>query len=91
MKRADLQVLSERLLLGLVTALFLAPFVWLMATAYKPAMDLITSFAINWNIVSCATPAWARTVFPNLLEEEAVARLWDAIFAASRIDAPKHT
>ena len=52
----------------------------------RPSLELITNFAINWNIVACATPAWARTVFPDLTEAEAVARLWDAIFAASRID-----
>ena len=52
----------------------------------RPSLELITNFAINWNIVACATPAWARTVFPDLAEAEAVARLWDAIFAASRID-----
>lgn len=57
------------------------------STAYRPALDLIARSAINWTIVSAATPAWARTVFPDLPEDEAVARLWDAIFAASRIDA----
>ena len=58
------------------------------SVAYKPALELITNFAINGNIVSYATPSWARTMFPNLPEEEGVARLWDAIFAASRVDAP---
>jgi aminopeptidase len=58
------------------------------SVAYRPALDLITTFAINWNIVCYATPSWARTVFPNLPEAEGVARLWDAIFAASRVDAP---
>ncbi len=56
--------------------------------AYRPALELITNFAINWNIVCYATPSWARTVFPDLPEQEGVARLWDAIFAASRVDAP---
>ncbi|AWN44067.1 aminopeptidase [Methylobacterium durans] len=56
--------------------------------AYVPALELIANFATNWTIVSAATPAWARTVFPDLPEEAAVARLWDAIFAASRIDGP---
>ncbi|KPL52539.1 peptidase M29 [Prosthecomicrobium hirschii] len=57
------------------------------SAAYRPALDLIARSAINWTIVSAATPAWARTVFPDLPEAEAVARLWDAIFAASRVDA----
>ncbi|WP_270934220.1 aminopeptidase [Falsiroseomonas oryzae] len=56
--------------------------------AYRPALELITSFAINWNLVPAATPGWARQVFPGLPEEEAVARLWDAIFAACRVDVP---
>ncbi len=54
--------------------------------ANRPSLELITNFAINWNIVACATPAWARTVFPDLPEAIAVERLWKAIFAASRID-----
>ncbi len=53
--------------------------------AYRPALELITNSAINWTIVACATPAWARAVFPALPEAEAMARLWGAIFAASRV------
>ena len=56
--------------------------------AYHPARELITRHAINWTIVACATPAWAKAMFPNLPPDEALARLWDAIFAASRIDRP---
>ena len=58
------------------------------STAYLPALEMIAGFATNWTIVSAATPAWAKTVFPDEPEEVAVARLWDAIFAASRVDAP---
>jgi aminopeptidase len=54
----------------------------------KPAMELITRHEINWTIVPCATPAWARLAFPNETEEVAVARLWDAIFASIRINTP---
>jgi aminopeptidase len=54
--------------------------------AYRPALELITRHEINWTIVACATPAWAAAVFPDLPQDEAVARLWDAIFAASRAD-----
>jgi len=55
------------------------------ARVSRPALELITNFAINWNIVAYATPAWAAQVFPDLPPDEAVSRLWDAIFAASRI------
>ena len=58
------------------------------SVAYRPALELITNFAINWSIVSYASPAWARRMFPDVPEAEAVARLWDAIFAASRVDQP---
>ena len=56
--------------------------------AYRPALDLITASAINWSLVPSATPAWARAVFPDLAEAEALSRLWEAIFAATRVDAP---
>ncbi len=56
------------------------------SVAYRPALELITNFDINWSIVSYATPAWAALMFPDLSAEAAVAKLWDAIFAASRID-----
>ena len=58
------------------------------SVAYQPALELITNFAINWSIVSYATPSWARAMFPGETEDAAVARLWDAIFAASRVDTP---
>ncbi len=53
--------------------------------ANKPAMELITKHAINWSIVAAATPEWAKLVFPGLPVDEAVAKLWDAIFLASRV------
>jgi aminopeptidase len=56
--------------------------------ASREVLDLLTKFTVNWCIVACATPAWARAIFPDLPEDQAVARLWDAIFAASRIDGP---
>lgn len=56
------------------------------SVANRPALQIITSFAVNWNIVAAATPAWAALVFPNEPEERAVAKLWEAIFAASRVN-----
>jgi aminopeptidase len=58
------------------------------SAAYKPALELIVGFDINWSIVSYATPAWAKAVFPDDPAPVALARLWDAIFAASRVDGP---
>ena len=56
--------------------------------AYRPALELIARHEINWTIVACATPAWADAVFPDLPQDEAVRRLSNAIFAASRADQP---
>jgi aminopeptidase len=57
-----------------------------LSKAYRPALELITRHDINWTIVSAATPAWAAAAFPGLPAEEALAKLWNAIFAASRVD-----
>ncbi|MFV0279337.1 MAG: aminopeptidase [Rhodoblastus sp.] len=53
--------------------------------ANSPALELIAGFAINWTIVPAATPAWARCVFPDEPADKALAKLWDAIFSASRV------
>lgn len=39
-----------------------------------------------WCIASIPIPSWAETVFPGLPAGEAMEKLWDAIFAAVRID-----
>ncbi len=57
-----------------------------MARAYRPALDLITQYTLNWSIVPFASPAWAKAMFPEEPEGVAVARLWDAIFASARVD-----
>lgn len=59
-----------------------------MSKAYKPALEHISNFRINWNIAAYPGATWAKRVFPDLPEEEAVRRLAEAIFAASRVDGP---
>ena len=56
--------------------------------AYRPALELITGFAINWCVIAAATPAWAKSVFPGVAEAEAMDRLWRAIFACTKADLP---
>jgi aminopeptidase len=58
-----------------------------VSQAYRPALELITRHAINWTIVASATPAWAAAMFPGDAPDAALAKLWDAIFSTSRIDA----
>jgi aminopeptidase len=57
-----------------------------VSAAYQPALELIVRHAINWTIVAGATPAWAAAVFPDDPPEQALARLWDAIFETTRIN-----
>lgn len=40
-----------------------------------------------WCIAGAASPAWARKVFPDASEQEAVEKLWEAIFITARADA----
>jgi aminopeptidase len=56
--------------------------------AYRPALEYISGFAVNWCVISYATASWARSVFPNLPEAKAVEKLWAAIFACTRADMP---
>jgi aminopeptidase len=56
------------------------------SVANRPVGDLVQRAHMPWTILAYATPAWARKAFPDLPEAEAVAKLWDAIFAATRAD-----
>jgi aminopeptidase len=58
------------------------------SVAYRPALDKIAGFDINWNIVAYPTLSWAKRVFLGEADEAAVGKLADAIFAASRVDGP---
>jgi aminopeptidase len=57
-----------------------------VSIGYRPALELITRHEINWTIVASATPAWASAMFPDDPSDIALAKLWDAIFATSRIN-----
>jgi aminopeptidase len=54
--------------------------------AYQPALEKITNFDTNWNIIAYPSLSWAKLVFPDVPEDVAVAKLAEAIFAASRVD-----
>ena len=54
--------------------------------ALTPARERITRFDINWNIVAWPGLAWAKRMFPDLPENEAQAKLAEAIFFASRVN-----
>ena len=51
---------------------------------YRSGLD----FGKNaWSIVGAPVLAWAQTVFPNVPEDEAIYRLWDAILMAARVNS----
>jgi aminopeptidase len=56
------------------------------AAAAEPVSRIVSALQVNWCIAAAATPAWARAVFPGMDADAALARLWDAIFAVSRVD-----
>jgi aminopeptidase len=41
---------------------------------------------MHWAIVGAPTTAWAKTVFPDLSDEEALEKLWEAVFKTVRVD-----
>jgi aminopeptidase len=54
----------------------------------KPYSEKIMVDAVNWCVAAMPSPAWAKSVFPNLNQEAAIAALWEAIFMTTRADQP---
>ncbi len=52
---------------------------------HKPTFRYVENNNINWNVISTATPSWAKKVFPELSLKMARERLWDVIFKVCRI------
>ena len=53
--------------------------------ALKDFYRLQMSSGFPWCIASIPIPSWAKRVFPDLTEEQAMESLWEAIFKAVRI------
>jgi len=45
---------------------------------------------VAWSIGAYATPKWAKKLFPELSENDAVEKLWSAIFKICRVDQPNY-
>ena len=54
--------------------------------AFEPFYKRMMASEIPWNVVAVPNKKWAMKVFPNVAEEEAMEKLWNAIFLAVRID-----
>lgn len=57
-----------------------------ISQAMAPVMKYRMTGITKWTIVAMPSVPWAKSVFPDLDEEEAVAKLWEKIFAATRVD-----
>ena len=54
--------------------------------AMKDVSAAMMSNEVQWCVVSIPTKGWARKVFPDLSEADAVENLWDSIFSIVRAD-----
>ncbi|MGE5374427.1 MAG: aminopeptidase [Bacteroidota bacterium] len=55
---------------------------------YQHVNAKVSRNAINWCVVAAGAPAWAKKIFPDLPEEEAQQKLWQAIFETTRATEP---
>ncbi len=56
------------------------------AVANKENMKYTMNDLNSWCVVSIPTSSWAKRIFPDLTEEDAVNKLWEAIFEATRMN-----
>lgn len=54
--------------------------------AMAPVMKYRMTGITKWNIIAMPSIPWAKSVFPDLSDEEAIEKLWENIFAATRVD-----
>jgi aminopeptidase len=54
--------------------------------ASKRLMAYTMQNKVKWCVTAVASPAWAEAAFPDLPEDEAMQKLWENIFKATRVD-----
>ncbi len=55
--------------------------------ALSPAMKYRMTGHTKWAIVAVPSPAWAKSVYPELSEEAAIDALWEKVLDATRVSA----
>lgn len=58
------------------------------AKHYKAIGDQQGINAVQWTVICPPTPDWATKIFPDISEDAALSRLWEAVFKACRLDNP---
>ena len=56
------------------------------STAIKEYRDRLMSNKNTWCVASIPTISWAKKVFPDLSEDDAMEKLWNSIFNTVRVD-----
>ncbi|MBQ5487881.1 MAG: aminopeptidase [Clostridia bacterium] len=56
------------------------------SAANREVMSMIMANEVPWCVASVPVPSWAKKIFPDIPEDEAVERLWEEIYSAIRID-----
>lgn len=56
------------------------------ATALQEYRERLMSNRNTWCVISIPTVSWAKKVFPNLAEGDAINHLWNSIFTTVRVD-----
>lgn len=54
--------------------------------AQQPFMSYIMNGQVSWNVLAYPNIPWAKKVFPDLTDEEALESLWKQIFTITRSD-----
>ncbi len=53
--------------------------------ATREISEIVSGDEINWCLIGAASPAWAKRVFPQADDQQAVELLWEKIFLTSRV------
>jgi aminopeptidase len=56
--------------------------------AVKESGKVVNDRTTNWSIIPCPTPSWAKLVFPDLPDGEALAKLEEQVAHVLRLDEP---
>lgn len=54
--------------------------------ALAPYRKAVSNSEVCWCVVSMPTPAWSKKLFPELSQEDAMNKLWEKIFEATRLN-----
>ncbi|MCQ4699264.1 aminopeptidase, partial [Paeniclostridium sordellii] len=79
-------VLSLSFYHGLLLSQRVANFQKASAEALQEWRSYTLSDKSKWSIVSVPTANWSKKVFPGVSVEEAIDKMWEAIFHCTRVD-----